>query len=217
MTLELTESKVAELRQRDGDKAEDRNIKTVIDLPQLGYNEGEPLVGDSYDGYPNREELANPEYKETLRELAEHPRIGGADDLTAELTGISAPDMLADWVGDVEAALELFEVQITPKESLPNPLEEILGYEPANSVVENRMLLDAKLYERGLSVAEIEQTYDAADIDASTANIESSLTNLGLIPDTSNTRNDGKKYTNAQPAVEPVSADELRVNANDFE
>ncbi|KPN29980.1 hypothetical protein SY89_00700 [Halolamina pelagica] len=62
MTVDLHPDTVEEARDRDGSAAEDRPeaISEALEGAELGYGDGEPLVGDTYDGYPNREELSNP-------------------------------------------------------------------------------------------------------------------------------------------------------------
>jgi len=224
MTLELTESKVTELRQRDGDKAEDRDAIDGLDRGQLGHSEGEPLVGDSYDEYPNREELGDPSNKELLRKLSEHDLVGGSDDMVAELTGISVPDMLSKWLADLEAALDLFEIQITPATEPEPVLESILGYEPAGGVVDSHNpLITVELYERGLSVSEIIEIYSLEGLTSvDKSQVRDSLKNVGLL-DGSTTAEQQKQWRNDKYEVNrPRSSDngteavDLTINANDY-
>jgi len=224
MTLRLTESKVAELRQRGGDKAEDRDAIDGLDRGKLGHNSGEPLVGNTYDEYPNREDLGDPSNKETLRELAEHDLVGGTDDMVSELTGISVPDMLSKWIADLEAALELFEIQITPSED-PEPIfKSILGYEPAGGVVDSHNpLITVELYERGLSVSEIVEVYNlegAKSVDES--QVTDSLINVGLLDGPTQAeqqqqwRNDKYEVNRPRSSDNGTESIDLTVNANDF-
>jgi len=205
MALELSESKVAELRDRDGDKAEDRDAVDGLDRGQLGYNEGEPLVGNTYDEYPNRGELGDPSNKELLRKLAEHDLVGGTDDMVAELTGISVPDMLTKWISDLEAALDLFEIQITPATEPEPVLESVLGYEPAGGVVtSHNPLITVELYERGLSVGEIVEVYNLDGLTSvDESQVTDSLINVGLL-DGPTTAEQQKQWRNDKYEVKIV-------------
>jgi len=224
MSVKLTEDKVAELRQRGGDKAEGRDAVDGLDRGQLGHNSGEPLVGDSYDDYPSRKDLGDPSNKELLRKLAEHDLVGGTDDMVSELTGISVPDMLTKWISDLEAALDLFEIQITPATEPEPILKSILGYEPAGGVVtSHNPLITVELYEHGLSVSEIVEVYNlegAKSVDKS--QVRDSLKNVGLLdgPTTAKQqkqwRNDKYEVNRPRSGDNGTEAVDLTINANDY-
>ncbi|GGL28861.1 hypothetical protein GCM10009037_10690 [Halarchaeum grantii] len=170
MTVDLHPTTVEAARDRGGDKDPDRpeGITEALETEQLGYGEGEPLVGESYQDYPSREELSNPARGEFLRDLLAHPCVGGLDDAVAELTGAGDNPTLHKWLSTVEAATEAHSLDVdtlTAKgedergQGGTDTLTSVLGYEPPEDLVtRNNPVLIAELYGIGLSVAEVADT-----------------------------------------------------------
>mgnify|MGYP000038294466 CR=1 FL=1 len=165
--LEIDTETVEEARQRGGNAADDRpsRIDNTLVSDTIGFGEGDPLVGDSYNDYPDREDLANPQHGDFLRRLFQHELIGGFDDATAELTGVRTDSVLSDWIDAVEKAADLHDL---PCEDLfadsrgerdtAEAVSSILGYDVEGSMLDsdNPLLLSA-LYVEGCSTEEISE------------------------------------------------------------
>lgn len=112
--MQIDAETVRECRERDGDAAAARPAEVDDRLApeqELGCGEGLSLVGDSYDSYPDSpEELALPEWREFIHELASHELVGGYDDMVEELTTSSSAPTLREWLESVERACDLFDV-----------------------------------------------------------------------------------------------------------
>jgi len=210
MRIELTENNVQKCRQRAGSAANDRadRINEALNREALGHGNGEPLAADSYDDYPTQEELSNPNAADVLETLATHDLIGGVDDLVSELTGVSDNLLLSKWIKSVEKALDLFSIDITEAAEQEDLLPAVLGYEPANVLVENAApMLVAELYILGLRTSEIEDVFENADTHVSESDVRDSLKTVGLLAGkTRQEKSDsrGKRFTNVQPAAEPM-------------
>jgi len=140
VTVDLHPDTVAKAKRRNGDAADrPEAIDTAVNCDQLGYGKG--LVGESYDGYPTREELSNPDSGEFLRSLLEHPKVEGLDDAVDELTGANTTAILGDWLATVEAACDIHSLDVDTllakggNEGGDEPLKAVLGYSPPEAVV----------------------------------------------------------------------------------
>jgi len=169
MTVDLHPSTVEAARDRDGAAAEDRpeGITDALESEQLGYGEGEPLVGESYESYPSRAELSNPSQGEFLRDILSHPLVDGLDTAVEELTGVGDTPTLRKWLSTVEAAADAHGLDtdtLTAKggdQGGEDTLTSLLGYEPPTDVVHrNNPVLITELYTLGLSVAEVADTLE---------------------------------------------------------
>lgn len=167
MTVDLHPSTVEAARERDGAADSDRpeGISDALETEQLGYGEGKPLVGESYQDYPSRAELSNPDQGEFVRDLLSHSQVQGLDDAVAELTGAGDTPTLRKWLSTVEAAAEAHGLDpstLTAEGSADggeDTLTSLLGYEPSEGMVtRNNPVLLAELYTVGLSVTEIADT-----------------------------------------------------------
>jgi len=170
MTLDLHPETVEEARGRGGDAADNRPeaVNEVLEGDELGYGDGEPLVGDSYADYPSREELSNPDRGEFLRTLLAHPQVGELDNAVEEITGANSTGLLGDWLATLEAAADahgldtdtlLAKGEDEREQGGEDTLTSLLGYEPPEDVVHtDNPLLIAELYTLGLSVAEVADT-----------------------------------------------------------
>jgi len=208
--MKLNETNVQKCRQRAGSAAEDRDsrIDDVLDRDKLGHNDGQPLAADSYDEYPDYQDLASPEYKDMLTCLSKHDAVGNASDIVSEFCGASHTPLLEDWLEAVEKALQLFSIDITEATEQKDLLSEVLGYEPANVLVENAApMLVAELYILGLRTSEIEDVFENADTHVSEPDVRDKLKTVGLLAGkTRQEKSDsrGKRFTNVQPAAEPM-------------
>ncbi|WP_248895630.1 hypothetical protein [Haloplanus halobius] len=164
---DLHPDSVEAARERGGAAAEDRpeSITEAVERAELGYGDGEPLVGESYQDYPSREELSNPDRGEFLRDLLAHPLVDGLDTAVEEMTGAGDSPTLRKWLSTVEAASEAHSLDVdtlTAKggdQGGGDTLTSLLGYEPPADVVHrDNPVLVAELYTLGLSVAEIADT-----------------------------------------------------------
>ncbi|SDQ43897.1 hypothetical protein [Halopelagius longus] len=131
---------ITQARKRDGNPSENRpkEVEEAIPpIPELGYNQGLPLVGDDYDDYPQGDSLLQPTAGDKLRELADNELINTEEDLADEigtnadrigkavkLHGIQLPD---EGSFDIEVSRETislpFEEDI-PLENLREPVFE---------------------------------------------------------------------------------------------
>lgn len=188
---DLHPDSVEAARDRGGAAAEDRpeSITEAVERAELGYGEGEPLVGDTYADYPNREELSNPDRGEFLRDLLAHPLVDGLDTAVEELSGASDTPSLRKWLSTVEAATEAHNLDVdtlTAKggdQGGGDRLTSLLGYEPpADVVTRNNHVLLAELYTLGLSVAEIADTLEPkVEGSVSEGHIRDTLKTVGLL------------------------------------
>lgn len=92
-------------RQRDGSAADDRPefVEDALSPDEkLGYGKELPLVGESYDEYPQGNEVLFPQNAEFVEELLNHDLVNSFDDAAAEIKGGKA-DVL-------EQAADLFDV-----------------------------------------------------------------------------------------------------------
>ncbi|MFB6074915.1 MAG: hypothetical protein ABEJ89_07880 [Haloarculaceae archaeon] len=113
-TMQIDAETIRECRERDGAAKSDRRAEIDDRLApeeELGYGEGLPLVGDDYADYPSEpSELALPEWREFIHELASSRFVGGYDDMVEELTPSSSTPTLREWLEAVERACDLFDV-----------------------------------------------------------------------------------------------------------
>ena len=177
---------VEQCRERNGAVLEDRDssIGETLVGDTVGYNEGDPLVGDSYNDYPNREDLANPSQGEFLETLFSHELVGSYTDAVKELTGARTDDMMGDWESDLEASAELHgldaEGLFANACSEPDTKEvvsEVLGYRVEGGMLQsNSVLLLSALYTEGLSVQEISNVLETEE-----TSIRDSLKEVGLL------------------------------------
>ena len=213
--------------ERDGDAAIDRKdeIDAVLTRPQLGYRNGSPLAGVSYNAYPTEQDLADPEFGPFLETLADSPLIGGADDMVKELTAVSNDAMLADWLESVERACEIHGIDVSGLETdeIDSPLETILEHDIPDSVLtSDNTLLHAELYVAGLS------TEEAADIlteqcetSVSANEVRNSLTHVGLVQGSGNDDsggwgNDSGEINRMSTETDTDSSAGLTVDTTDF-
>jgi len=207
----LNETNVQKCRQRAGSAANDRpdSIDDVLDRDKLGYNDGQPLAADSYDEYPNYQDLASPEYEDMLTCLAKHDRVSNASDIVSEFCGASHTPLLEDWLQAVEKALDLFSINITEATEQNDLLSEVLNYQPAAVFVENASpMLIAELYICGLSTSEIEDVFESTETHITERQVRDKLREIGLLAGKTQSEQteDGREnyWRGATPAVEPM-------------
>jgi len=177
---------VEQCRDRGGDALEGRDdrIGNTLVEDTVGYQEGFPLIGDSYSDYPDREDLANPQHGEFLETLFSHELVGSYADAVSELTAATSDSLLSDYLQAVESAAELHGLDtdsLFANAREPPTTEEavssILGYEVDGSMLDstNTLLLSA-LYVEGLSVGEISELLERRETD-----VEDCLKSVGLL------------------------------------
>lgn len=184
--MNLDSDTIEKARERNGAALEDRDssIGETLVGDTVGYNEGDPLVGESYSEYPDKEDLANPSQGEFLETLFSHELVGSYTDAVKELTGARTDDMMRDWQSDIEASAELHGLAV---ESLfanareppttEEVVSEVLGYEVGKGMLQsNSVLLLSALYTEGLSVVEISTVLETEE-----TSIRDSLKEVGLL------------------------------------
>lgn len=162
--MKLDETTVEGAQQRGGGRKVGResHIDEVLNSDCLGYQSGQPLVGDNYDSYPHFSDLSQPQWMGFLRDLFSHQLIKGYEDARKELTSVTAGTMVSEWEDNLEQAAELFNIDTQAlfeqgsTVSTDSKLKQILDYEPADSLIDSENpLLVSELYLEGLSVEEI--------------------------------------------------------------
>lgn len=160
--MRLSNNVINEARQRDGeiDEGRDEEINELLDTDKLGYEEGDPLVADSYDDYPTLSDLTNPQQRGFLVDLLSNDNVNSIDDAINEILGATGGTIVSEWRSAVEQAIEVFDInadellQETDDDNNEDTLTEILGYDVADDVADD--LLIAELYVKGgLSASEI--------------------------------------------------------------
>jgi len=186
--MKLDTETVSDAKQRDGDASNDREdrINTVVNRPQLGFRNGAPLVdGYDYIDYPDRLDLADPQYADFLEDLAESPSIGNAADMVAELTSVSADSMLSKWLEAVERACQIYDIDVSnlETETVDNPVETVLEHDIPDSVLTaENSLLQIELYVAGLSVEEAATLLsEVCQTSVSPTTVRNNLTDVGFI------------------------------------
>lgn len=178
-------------RSRGGAAAEDRPeaISEALESETVGWQDGEPLVGDSYADYPDREQLSNPDSGEFLRDLLSHPLVDGLDTAVEELTGAGDSLTLRKWLSTVGSATEAHGLDVDTltekggdKEG-EDTLTALLGYEPPTDMVHrDNHLLVAELYTLGLSVSEVADTLEPkVEGDVREGQVRDSLKTVSLL------------------------------------
>lgn len=232
MTVDLHPETVEACRDRGGDADADRPeaISDALETEELGYGEGEPLVGDSYADYPSREELSNPSQGGFLRDLLSHPKVDGLDDAVTELTGGRDSGHLSDWLATLEAATEAHSLEIdtlTAKgdDGGGDTLTSVLGYRPSTDVVRrDNLVLIAELYVSGLSIKEIADTLTKeVEGNVREGHIRDTLTQIGLLEGRTRTEqqeafeeNDGRLGGATMTTTQTGESGGLTVSAEDF-
>ena len=193
MSLDLHPDTVSDCRQRGGAAAEDRPeaITEALETDQLGYGDGEPLIGDSYQDYPSKADLSNPDSGDFLRRLLGHNKVSSLSDVVAELTAGRDSGHLSDWLATLETATEVHGLDVdtlTAKGSADegrdgSRLSIILGYEPPSDVIDvDNSILIGELYTAGLSVEEIASLLsEHAEGDVREGSVSDSLKKVGLL------------------------------------
>ena len=162
--MKLDETTVEGAHQRKGGRKVGResHIDEVLNSDCLGYQSGQPLVGDNYDSYPHFSDLSQPQWMSFLRSLFSHSLITDISDARKELTGVTGDSMVAEWEESLEKASDLFNIDTQTlfeqgsTVSTDSKLKQILDYEPADSLIDSENpLLVSELYLEGLSVEEI--------------------------------------------------------------
>mgnify|MGYP000179695443 CR=1 FL=1 len=177
---------VAQCRDRGGASLEDRDStvgETLVE-DSVGYQEGSCLIGDSYSDYPDREDLANPQHGEFIRELLSHELVGSWSDAVKEMTGARTEGMMRKWLSDLERASELHghDVQELLANARKPPetselISEILGYDVDGSMVDSsRVLVLSALYVEGLSISEISDVLGTDE-----TSVSDTLKSVGLL------------------------------------
>lgn len=165
--MNLSVEAIDEFRAREGGAANDRPeyVSKALSLDkELGYHHGLPLIDPpggeqtvslgeqaDYSHYP--ENILVPTSGDFLEELAEHPLVGNADDMSKELD---------ENVTTVEKALDLFDINVTPQttatedKGLRLPSGETIPYSylPENHPWSDPRVLH-QLVQDGLSIEEI--------------------------------------------------------------
>jgi len=191
MTVDCHPDSVEAARERGGaaDPERPESISEALEADQLGYGEGEPLVGDSYADYPSRAELSNPSQGEFLRDLLSHPLVDGLDTAVEELTGAGDTPTLRKWLSTVEAAATAHGLDTDAllakgeDKGCENRLKALLGYSPPSDVVTaNNGVLIAELYRLGLSVSEVSDTLtERVEGSVREGHVRDTLKTVGLL------------------------------------
>lgn len=233
MTVDLHPSTVEAARDRGGAADPDRPeaITEAVEGAELGYGDGEPLVGDTYADYPSRAELSNPDRGEFVRDLLAHPQVQGLDDAVAELTGAGDTPTLRKWLSTLEGAADAHGLDtdtLTAKsgdEGGGDTLTSLLGYEPPTDVVHRgNPVLIAELYTLGLSVEEVADTLGArVEGDIRPAHVRDTLKTVGLLEGRTReeqqeafAEKDGRIGGTTFDRSEGGDSNGLTVNAEDF-
>lgn len=164
--MKLDTETIEAARQRGGDADDDRGeeIEELLNTNTLGYRDGDNLVGDSYEDYPdNKADLTNPSgMKEFLESLFSHNLVNSYDDAVIELTGGTADIHRRNWKESLKSATRIFDINAEElfqetdddNDNDENTLTALLEYEVADDVADD--LLIAELYvSAGLSASEI--------------------------------------------------------------
>ena len=160
----LNETTVEGAQQRGGGRKVGResHIDEILNSDCLGYQSGDPLVGEDYSSYPDFNELSQPQSYGFIRELLSHKLVKSFTDARKELTNADAGGIPEEFETGLEKATELFGIDTqalfeqgeTP--SKDSKLSQILDYEPAEELKDcENPLLVSELYLKGLSVEEI--------------------------------------------------------------
>ncbi|WP_144050381.1 hypothetical protein [Halorubrum persicum] len=184
--LEIDTETVEEARQRGGNAADDRpsRIDNTLVSDTIGFGSGDPLVGSSYNDYPDREDLANPSQGEFLETLFSHELVGSYADAVKEMTGARTEGMMRSWLDSLESAAELHglsseDLFADSREELDREglVSEVLGYEIDGSMLDsNNVLLFSSLYLVGCSTEEIAELLEIRETD-----VKDRLKSVGLL------------------------------------
>ena len=186
--MKLDETTVEGAHQRGGGRKVGResHIDEVLNSDCLGYQSGQPLVGDNYDSYPHFSELSQPQWMGFLRDLFSHSLITDISDAREELTGVTADTMVSKWEESLEKASDLFNIDTQTlfeqgsTVSTDSKLKQILDYEPADSLIDSENpLLVSELYLEGLSVEEISDL-----LEGDSGNVRDTLKAVNLLEGT---------------------------------
>jgi len=183
-------------RQRDGESAENRpeHVDEILNRPRLGFGESDPLVGDSYDEYPEQsDDLTTPEARQFVTELFASPLVSNVRDAVEETTPATGDSQIVQrWCEAFERATELFDVE-TPEDTegdddsdehtADSRLAELAGDYPEDMRNPSNPLVVSNLYAgRGLSVEEIVEVFsDDSDTRVKPERVRGVLRSTGLI------------------------------------
>jgi len=214
----------AEARDRGGAPKEDRPAEVDNALepsPELGRNNGLPLVGDSYDDYPSVNQLTLPQSRDFVIDLVEHDRVTSLRDAVEELTGGADGLTGQKYRKALTKALDLFDVE---REHLSGGSFDIPDVENDDSdeldlftksaprdipnPAENPLVV-GHLYVVGLSVSEI-TTYLGEELNDAVyrQQIRQTLIDVGLLEGrTTEQQEQARRRTgvSVQPSVERPS------------
>ena len=163
--MKLDTETIEAAKQRDGQAADDRGdeVDELLNTNTLGYRDGDSLVGDSYEDYPdNKADLTNPNgMKEFLESLFSHNLVTSYDEAITELTGGTADIHRRNWKESLKSATRIFDInaeelfqETNDDDNDEDTLTALLEYEVADDVADD--LLIAELYvEAALSASEI--------------------------------------------------------------
>jgi len=163
--MKLDTETIEASQQRDGQAADDRGdeVDELLNTNTLGYRDGDNLVGDSYEIYPdNKADLTNPNgMKEFLESLFSHNLVTSYDEAVVELTAGTADIHRRNWKESLKSATRIFDInaeelfqETNDDDNDEDTLTALLEYEVADDVADD--LLIAELYvEAALSASEI--------------------------------------------------------------
>jgi len=163
--MKLDTETIEAAQQRDGQAADDRGdeVDELLNTNTLGYRDGDNLVGDSYEIYPdNKADLTNPNgMKEFLESLFSHNLVTSYDEAITELTAGTADIHRRNWKESLKNATRIFDInaeelfqETNDDDNDEDTLTALLEYEVADDVADD--LLIAELYvEAALSASEI--------------------------------------------------------------
>lgn len=181
-------------RQREGKKAEDRDerIDTILNRPRLGHGKSDPLIGDSYDEYPEQPtDLTSPASREFVTELFAHDNVESIEDAIAETDPTNNSHVAKKWREAFEKASELFDVDIPEgadhtEETTDSRLAELVGDWPRDMWSASNPLFISYLFaDLGLGCGEIADLLEPhTDGFVHVATIEDVLRNCGLLDGT---------------------------------
>jgi hypothetical protein len=178
-------------RQRDGDATGNRRdrVDEILNRPQLGYGECDPLVGDDYGEYPEQpDDLTTPESRQFVTELFEHDKVNNLREAIEETTPATGDRyIVAEWRDAFERATELFDIDTSDdtesdEQRADSRLTELTEDYPNDMVTPSNPLVVSYLYaECGLSTEEIADVFSDHKRSVSPKQIRAILRNAGLI------------------------------------
>lgn len=180
--------RVAEGRERNGKPREERPVEVDEFLEpseEVGYNEGLPLLDRSYDQYPSRQELLQPDGGEVLESLADHDLVSSISDIASELNTREEVIEKATELHGIEIE-STFDITVASEEdTISVPIEGQVEIDHLREPLYDDSRLLYHLYVQcGMGIEEIAESLSAQlerNREVRARDIRQGLVNVGLI------------------------------------